>query len=429
VYLYHCDHLGTPLRLTAGDGRVVWSGAYSAFGEFHPVMTEVPNPLRAPGQYHDAETGLYYNRFRYYSPALGRYVSRDPVSFLEGPNLYLYVGNDPVNRADPLGLWWKAAVSVLAGVAVAAAVVLTAPVSVPALALAAGAAALGVGVGIGLNKALNLKEFCPSSFLSAFAQGFFMGVGITALGIAAALLFPAAATAIAVGGTIVGIGLMLNEHLGLVDLGPLGGGKSFDQMTPAEQNQSLGGLLGGLTGSVATGAGAKYAAGKLSTAPPPPDPETVAKAGDPSEVLTNRTSEHPYRNPPEMHTVRPGAPLDVNALDPNQTYLWAVDEEGNVRVAPEEQEGFGRPVKHGDLVPGPDGESRGAARSGGELNYNPDTQKWEMNNDSSYTFNRTDGQHLNGDHLNAAHDLLTQSGTDTSDIDTVNSHGSDAQPR
>jgi hypothetical protein len=50
-----------------------------------------------------------------------------------------------------------------------------------------------------------------------------------------------------------------------------------------------------------------------------------------------------------------------------------------------------------------------------------------MNNDSSYTFARQDGQRLDGDNLNAAHDLLTQSGTDTSNIDTVNSHGSDAK--
>jgi len=49
-----------------------------------------------------------------------------------------------------------------------------------------------------------------------------------------------------------------------------------------------------------------------------------------------------------------------------------------------------------------------------------------MDNNSSYTFARCDGRQSNGDSLNASHDLLTQSGTDTSNIDTVNSHGSDA---
>jgi hypothetical protein len=128
-----------------------------------------------------------------------------------------------------------------------------------------------------------------------------------------------------------------------------------------------------------------------------------------------------------MQTVKPGQPLDVNNLDPNQKYLWVVDPEGNIRIAPEAQPGLRRRLKHGDLTPGPDGRSRGPARSGGELNYNPETGHWEMNNDSSYTFARQDGQHLDGDNLNAAHDLLTQSGTDTSNIDTVNSHGFDAK--
>jgi RHS repeat-associated protein len=241
VYSYHCDPLGRPTQLTDGAGRVVWSAVYGAFGELYAVVTEIPNPLRAPGQYHDAEIGLYYNRFRYYAPHLGRYLSRDPVGLLQGANLYAYVGNNPVNRADPLGLWWEAALSIAAGVVVAAAVVMTAPVSLPLL---AGAAALGVGVGLGFNKALNLKKFCLSCFVGAFVEGFAIGAVLT-------LLAMLAGTAIAVTGAVVGIGLMLNEHFGLVDLGWLGGAKSFDEMTPEEQSQSLGGLLGGLLGSFA----------------------------------------------------------------------------------------------------------------------------------------------------------------------------------
>jgi hypothetical protein len=138
-------------------------------------------------------------------------------------------------------------------------------------------------------------------------------------------------------------------------------------------------------------------------------------------VFTNRQSEWPYENPPEMHTVKPGQPLPE--LDPDRRYLWAVDDKGNVLVAPEDQTGWNRPVKHGDLIPGPDEQSRGPGRAGGEMNYNPQTGQWEMNNDSSYTFNRTDGQVGNGDNLQASHDLLTQSGTDTSNIVPINSHG------
>jgi RHS repeat-associated protein len=263
VYSYHCDPLGRPTRLTDNAGRVVWSAVYGAFGELYAEVAGVPNPIQAPGQYHDEETGLYFNRFRYYSPHLGRYLSRDPVGLLDGPNSYAYVGNNPVNRADPLGLWWKAAVSVAAGavaaVGVAAFVLITAPISVPAIAIAAGAAAVGVGVGLGVNKSLNLKWFCIPCFLGASAQGFLMGAGITAMAIAAALTFPAWATAIAVTGAVVGIGLMLNEHFGLVNLGPLGGAKSFDQMTPEEQSRSLGGLIGGLIGSLFMGRAARAA--------------------------------------------------------------------------------------------------------------------------------------------------------------------------
>src|SRR5262249_11371269 len=59
--------------------------------------------LRYPGQYHDRETGLYNNRFRYYEPTLGRFLSPDPLGAVAGLNEYLYAAN-PVNWIDPLGL-------------------------------------------------------------------------------------------------------------------------------------------------------------------------------------------------------------------------------------------------------------------------------------------------------------------------------------
>lgn len=254
VFVYHCDPSGMPTRLTGASGEVAWSAVASAFGQVEVRAGEVYNPLRYPGQYHDAETDLHYNRFRYYSPRLGRYLSRDPLGLLGGTNLYTYVGNGPLNRADPLGLWWKAALSVVAGVAAAAAVVLTAPVSVPALAIAAGAAAMGVGVGLGVNKALNLKELCVPCALKAFGLGFLQGVGFTALTIAAAVTFPAWGTAIAVGGAAIGITLMLGEHFGWW-------GKSYEEMTPEEQSASLGGLWGNLAGGVVTGVVAGKVAG------------------------------------------------------------------------------------------------------------------------------------------------------------------------
>ncbi|PWJ72511.1 UNVERIFIED_ORG: RHS repeat-associated protein [Pantoea agglomerans] len=55
------------------------------------------------GQYFDAETGLHYNRFRYYDPDAGRFVSQDPIGLAGGVNLYQYAPN-PLSWVDPLGL-------------------------------------------------------------------------------------------------------------------------------------------------------------------------------------------------------------------------------------------------------------------------------------------------------------------------------------
>jgi RHS repeat-associated protein len=60
--------------------------------------------LRFPGQYYQAETGLYYNYFRDYDPQTGRYVKSDPLGLRGGINSYAYVGGNPITNVDPLGL-------------------------------------------------------------------------------------------------------------------------------------------------------------------------------------------------------------------------------------------------------------------------------------------------------------------------------------
>ena len=60
--------------------------------------------VRFPGQYFDAETGLHYNRFRYYDPGIGRYVSADPIGQAGGINVYQYAFADPMNEIDNRGL-------------------------------------------------------------------------------------------------------------------------------------------------------------------------------------------------------------------------------------------------------------------------------------------------------------------------------------
>ncbi len=173
IHQYHCDPLGVPMRLTDAAGGIVWEAERSGFGAMATLPGGIEQPLRLPGQYHDAETGLHYNRFRYYDPALGRYLSRDPIGVAGGLNCYLYAGNDPVNRADPTGLWWKAALAIVAAVAVAAVVVLTAPISGPLLIIAAGAAAGAAGAMV--NEALNQEHFCLSCILLAGLKGAVVG--------------------------------------------------------------------------------------------------------------------------------------------------------------------------------------------------------------------------------------------------------------
>ncbi|UII69158.1 DUF6531 domain-containing protein [Pseudomonas sp. HN11] len=104
AYHYQLDHLGTPQELTAPDGEIVWSAHYRAYGEITRLdIGKVDNPLRFQGQYFDQESGLHYNRHRYYNPDIGRYLTPDPVKLAGGINAYQYVPN-PTGWVDPLGL-------------------------------------------------------------------------------------------------------------------------------------------------------------------------------------------------------------------------------------------------------------------------------------------------------------------------------------
>lgn len=99
-----CDHVGAPLAMLDAHGELTWSGELDSWGELsvtHGARHDCP--FRWPGQYEDAETGLYYNRFRYYDPDSGQYTSQDPLGLAGGFALYGYV-RDPLTWVDPLGL-------------------------------------------------------------------------------------------------------------------------------------------------------------------------------------------------------------------------------------------------------------------------------------------------------------------------------------
>ncbi|GLQ32681.1 RHS repeat-associated core domain-containing protein [Litoribrevibacter albus] len=106
VYHYHLDHLGTPITLTDNQGQIAWQADYSAFGIANIAVEQINNPIRFQGQYFDQESGLHYNRFRYYDPAIGRFIHQDPIGLAGGINHYQYVPN-PVSWVDPFGLSCK----------------------------------------------------------------------------------------------------------------------------------------------------------------------------------------------------------------------------------------------------------------------------------------------------------------------------------
>ncbi len=110
IHYPHPDHLGTPRVATDNAKRIVWRWHSDAFG----TTLENTDPdgdgehihiaLRFPGQYRDEESGLYYNVFRYYDPAIGRYTQSDPIGLEGGINIYSYAYGNPLYFSDPLGL-------------------------------------------------------------------------------------------------------------------------------------------------------------------------------------------------------------------------------------------------------------------------------------------------------------------------------------
>jgi RHS repeat-associated protein len=106
-FYYHNDHLGTPQELTSHQGEIVWAARYTGYGKLtklaHGTGKKLTQPLRFQGQYHDLESGLHYNRHRYYNPDTGRYLTPDPSKLAGGLNGYRYTLN-PTGWVDPLGL-------------------------------------------------------------------------------------------------------------------------------------------------------------------------------------------------------------------------------------------------------------------------------------------------------------------------------------
>ncbi len=143
VYL-HSDPLGTPRLATDTTQTVLWRWEGEAFGKSAANEDpdgdgiKIPINLRFPGQYHDRESGLYYNWNRYYDPKIGRYITSDPIGLESGQNTYSYVTNNPLRFTDPNGLF----------------------VLAPALPAIGKACAAVIGAGIGLVLGNQLSTDC-----------------------------------------------------------------------------------------------------------------------------------------------------------------------------------------------------------------------------------------------------------------------------
>ena len=106
-YFYTRDHLGSIRELVDSSGNVRARYSYDPFGRRTRLSGDVGADFGFAGMFWSPEANLALTYFRAYDPELGRWLSRDPlpsVELIEGPNLYAYVVNDPINRTDPLGL-------------------------------------------------------------------------------------------------------------------------------------------------------------------------------------------------------------------------------------------------------------------------------------------------------------------------------------
>jgi len=98
------DALGSTIALYGQGGNTLAQYTYDPYGNTTATGSSL-NPYQFTGRENDG-TGLYYYRARYYSSALSRFISQDPVGFGGGDiNAYTYVDNSPANQSDPAGLW------------------------------------------------------------------------------------------------------------------------------------------------------------------------------------------------------------------------------------------------------------------------------------------------------------------------------------
>jgi RHS repeat-associated protein len=105
-YSIIADYLGTPVQMYNEKGKLTWEARLDIYGKVGTFAGSSLSdcPFRYQGKYHDAETDLYYNRFRYYDPDSASYLSQDPIGLVgNNPTFYGYV-KDLNSWVDVFGL-------------------------------------------------------------------------------------------------------------------------------------------------------------------------------------------------------------------------------------------------------------------------------------------------------------------------------------
>ncbi len=120
VYVYHFDGTGHTVAMTDSSEQITHRYAYEPFGAIMAKEETIAQPFTYAAQvgiYTEADD-VYYMRARYYDAKLRQFISEDPAGFVDGANLYAYVGGNPVNRVDPTGLFCVPCIGAAANLAI-----------------------------------------------------------------------------------------------------------------------------------------------------------------------------------------------------------------------------------------------------------------------------------------------------------------------
>ena len=174
---YQHDQYGSTRLLTNQAGAIAATYTYNPYGALTTHTGTADTPLRWNGQYQDSDTGLYYLRARYYNPVTTQFLTRDPLEALTLA-AYAYAAGDPLDLADPLGLWgWSETLGTIGAVAGIAAIVAAGPV-----AIAFGAVAIVAGAGATY---LDIANGAPAWQVALDAVGVLPGAGALAFDVKA----------------------------------------------------------------------------------------------------------------------------------------------------------------------------------------------------------------------------------------------------